>query len=199
MSFTCVRLGTLILMLSGVAVAADLPLPSMAAPGSDVVSVHRLRHPAPAEAAQELQLAEKALVRDELQSSVEHLERAISLYPHYTEAYSELGAVLLRLNESGRAVVAMEKAVASDPASVAVRLNLGLTQLRANRLEDAERTVRQAIVLDPRSNKARYLLAVILEKQGYREAAASELQDYLKLNGLTYRAAAETWLAKIDR
>lgn len=203
MILPCVRIGVLCLLLSGSVIAADmtgtLPCPGLRAPGSDIVSVERLRHPAPPAAERELALARKALTRDDDIRGLEHLDRALRIYPQYAEAYSELGAVLLRRSEAARALEALEHAVAFDPKSVETRLNLGIAQLQFLMLDQAEVTVRQAIKLDAGSQKAHYLLAVILNQKGDRRAAAAELRAYLILDGRTYRAAAESFLAQLEQ
>ncbi len=203
MNLTCVRLGVLCVLLTGSAFAADmagtLPWPGLRAPGSDIVSVERLRHPAPPAAERELALARKALTRDDETRALDHLDRALRVYPQYAEAYSELGAVLLRRSEVSRALEALEQAVAHDPRSVETRLNLGIAQLQFLMLDHAEYSVRQAIRLDAGSQKAHYLLAVILNQKGDRPAAAAELRTYLNLDGRTYRAVAEAWLSRLEQ
>lgn len=200
MNLTCVRIGVLCLLLTGSAIAADmagtLPWPSLRAPGGDIVSVERLLHPAPPAAERELALARKALIRDEETRALEHLERALSIYPRYAEAYSELGAIRLRRSESALALEALEQAVACDAKSVETRLNLGIARLQFLLVDQAEIAVRETLALDPNSPKAHYLLAVILNQKGDRQAAAAELRAYLNLDGRTYRAAAESFLAR---
>ena len=203
MNLKCVRVGMLCLRMTLPAMAADmagtLPWPSLRAAGSDVVSVERLLNPAPAEAERELALARKALTRDDETCALEHLDRALRIYPEYAEAYSEMGSVLLRRSEAARALEALEQAVVHNPKSVDTRLNLGIAQLQLLMVDAAEGTVRQAIALDAGSQKAHYLLAVILNQKGDRQAAAAELRVYLNLDGRTYRAIAEVWLARLQQ
>jgi tetratricopeptide (TPR) repeat protein len=195
MSLTCV-----LFLLLGAADAgpAALPLPVMTALGGEVVSVERLRHPAPAEADKELRLAQKARIRGDFAATLEHLDRAIAFYPGFTEAHIELGALRLQQGQTESALIALERAVAINATSLAARLNLGLAQLQAGRVESAGNTARQAVALDPRSPRARYLLAVALERQGNRAAAAAELRAYLDLDGLAYRTTAKNWLVATE-
>lgn len=203
MKIKFVRVGMLCLRLSLPVIAADmagtLPWPGLKAPGGDIVSVERLLHPAPPAAERELALARKALTRDDSASGLQHLERALQIYPQYAEAYSEMGSVLLRKSEAGPALQALEQAVVYNPKSVETRLNLAIAQLQFLMVEPAENTVRQAIALDAGSQKARYLLAVILNQKGDRLGAATELRAYLNLDGRTYRAVAESWLARLEQ
>ena len=170
----------------------------MTALGGEVVSVERLRHPAPAEADKELRLAQKARMRGDLLETVEHLDRAIAFYPGFTEAHIELGAVRLQQGQIENALAALERAAAINSTSLAARLNLAVVQLQADRLPSAENTARQAVALDPRSPRAHYLLAVTLERQGNREAAAAELRAYLEMDGLAYRTTAKNWLIAVE-
>jgi len=130
--------------------------------GPGVISVEKLLHPVPSKATKEFDLASEASRTGNVSKSVQHLERAIRIYPEYMEAHNNLGVRFMNLDQFDKALPEFQKAVALDPASDKPHLNQGLALLGLGRYPEAEASVRRALQLTPRSVSAQYALGQIL-------------------------------------
>jgi tetratricopeptide (TPR) repeat protein len=130
--------------------------------GPNVISVQKLLHPVPSKAAEEFARSSDASSAGDLKKSIQHLEKAVRIYPDYLEAHNNLGVAYMRLNQFDKAAAEFGKAIALDPTSDKVHLNLGLTLLALGRLSEAEVSARKAVELAPRSVAAHYALGQVL-------------------------------------
>jgi tetratricopeptide (TPR) repeat protein len=143
-------------------------------PISGTVSISRLKHQVPAKARNELARSERQFRRGHLQSSVEHLKKAIAIDPDYMEAHNNLGARYIALGDNQRAVEHLETALRLDPSSAFAHLNVGLALYFLKRSDQAEQYARNAIRLTPGFPRAHYLLGLILEAEGKNTPEAVE-------------------------
>jgi tetratricopeptide (TPR) repeat protein len=164
-------------------VPADQPVNR---PISGTVSVNRLRHQVPAKARNELARAERELRQGRLQSSVEHLKKAIAIDPAYMEAHNNLGTRYIALGDNERAVDHLKTALRLDPSSAFAQLNVGLALYFLKRADQAEQYARNAIRLTPGLPKAHYLLGLILEAEGKNPP---EAVDHLKKSAVEFPKA----------
>ena len=130
--------------------------------GPAVISVQKLLHPVPSKAAQEFVRSSEASSAGNVKKAIQHLEKAVRIYPEYVEAYNNLGVGYMRLNQFERAVGEFGKAIALDSTSEGIHLNLGLALLALGRLSEAEVSARKAVELAPRSLAAHYALGQVL-------------------------------------
>jgi len=143
-------------------------------PISGTVSVSRLKHQVPAKAQNELARSDREFRKGHLQSSVEHLKKAIAIDPMYMEAHNNLGARYVSLGDNQRAVEHLEMALRLDPSSAFAHLNASLALYFLKRSDQAEQYARNAIRLTHGLPKAHYLLGLILEAQGKNTPEAVE-------------------------
>jgi Tfp pilus assembly protein PilF len=130
-----------------------------------VVSVQRLLHPIPAKAAAEFQRADEASRSGDVNKSMQHLQKALGIYPDYVEAHNNLGVAYMNLGQYDKAADEFRKAVALDPAADRAYSNLALSLSDLGRFEEAEVAVRKALQLAPNSIVTRYVLGRVLFAQ----------------------------------
>jgi tetratricopeptide (TPR) repeat protein len=131
-------------------------------PPGDPVSVGRLIHPIPRKAQQEFERSHQDVQRGRLQSSIRHLQRAVEIAPDYVEAYNNLGAQYIALNDYERAIQHLQTAIRLDSSSVPAKVNLSLALCLSKRCGDAEPIARDAVRIAPGLRKAHYVLGLIL-------------------------------------
>ena len=182
----------------------------------------------PPKAAKELERSQRALKSGDTRSCVEHLEKALQIYPHWMAAHNNLGARYMGLQEYEKAIAEFQKAIAISPSVVEPFNNLSVAFFLEQRYADAEAAARRALELDPRHPTARYLLgatekrnpeeamellrqtkrefpdarlllAQILIRRGALEEGESELREYLALPGAEKRQNVERWLARLTQ
>jgi thioredoxin-like negative regulator of GroEL len=129
----------------------------------------------PARATKELGRSEKAFFSGDTRSSIEHLEKAIRIYPDYAEAHNNLGARFIASDQYDKAVTECEKAIALDPNAVKPHQNLGVALALLHRYREAEGSARRAMQLDPNSVHIRYLLGRLLSAQEINTSETVEL------------------------
>ncbi len=81
----------------------------------------------------------------ELDKSRVEFERAIRIYPNYTDAYIELGKTLMAQDKADSAVVVYTRATELDTGRVVAWAGLAEAQLKTQNFGDAERTSRRAM------------------------------------------------------
>lgn len=116
----------------------------------------------PSKAAKELKRSEDAFRAGDVQTSVQHLERAIQIHPDYLEAHNNLGSRYIHLGQYEKAVAELQKAIAIDPQVANPYQNLGAAFALLRRYLEAETAVRRAMELNPHSVQCRYLLGRVL-------------------------------------
>ena len=76
-------------------------------------------------------------------------QQAVSAYPEYAQAYSDLGEVLERQSKAGEAIAAYEKALALSPRYLKPYAQLAHLALAQGRNQDAIEITQRAIKLNP--------------------------------------------------
>jgi superkiller protein 3 len=142
---------------------------------SGTVSVKDLKRKIDPKAAKELHKSQQAAAKGDRQKVIEHLRRAIDRDPAYMEAYNNLGAAYMQMNEFGRAVNEFQKAVELVPDSPMANSNLTVALYSLKRYPEAERAARQALKANPQSKRASLVLgmSLALEKRLPDEALDS--------------------------
>src|SRR4030095_6135480 len=74
---------------------------------------------------------------DKLKQAVAHFERAVTIYPKFTQAHVALGTAYMDLQEWDKAEQSLKKAIA--------------IQLRQKKHQEAEKTLLEALTVDPRA------------------------------------------------
>jgi len=154
---------------------ATSPVKSAAAPSQPdhLVPVSQLR--IPSKAIKEFERAQKAFRSGDLQTSTEHLQKALQIYPDYIQAHNALGVRFLQRGEYQKALGEHDAALALDPRFAQTHQNLALTLLLLNRNQEAEAEARQAVDLDPQAPASHYLLGRALIAQRHVTPEAIEM------------------------
>jgi Ca-activated chloride channel family protein len=112
-------------------------------------SISRLDLKAPGKAQREYDRGYQFLMRKDLQSAVEHLLKATTIYPDYVAAHNALGTAYLDLQENQQARDQFAKAVELDDHLPNSSLNLGIAQLALKDYAGAEGSFRKASSIAP--------------------------------------------------
>jgi tetratricopeptide (TPR) repeat protein len=114
-------------------------------------------------------------------AAIEHLERAIALYPASATLHDRLAYVLGRTGELESAVKHSQDAVKLDPKLISARLNLGANLLLAGDLTGAVTAYQEASRLAPDNADAHYCLSRTLESAGETDRSQAELEKFIQL------------------
>jgi len=135
-----------------------------ARPAADPVPVSQLR--IPSKALKEFERSQKAFHSGDVPTSVEHLQKAVQIFPDFLQAHLALGLRFIQLGEYQKALTEHETAVALDPRSALAHQDLSLTLLFLNRYQEAEAEARQSLDIDFQAVAARYVLGRSLIARG---------------------------------
>lgn len=121
----------------------------------------------PARARKESDHAIKAMGEQDWTKALQHLQRAIEIYPEYAMAYNNLGAVYGHLNDRQHEREALQKAIAVDSHFVPGYVNLAKLCLQEQDPQSAENLLGKANQLDRNNAETMTLLAQaqLLNKQ----------------------------------
>ena len=112
-------------------------------------SVSKLDLRAPGKAQREYEKGYQLLMRKDSQNALEHLGKAVEIYPKYVAALNALGTAHLNLNQNEEAREQFRKAIALDDHMPNSYLNLGCANLALKDYPAAEDALRQASKLAP--------------------------------------------------
>ena len=116
-------------------------------------------------------------------SAVEFLSQAVSAYPNFPAALSELGRQYLQLVQMDKAAETFEALVKLKPEDPAAQLNLGIALFSQNKLDQAETHLREAIKLNNAGSAAHYYLGITLIKTKRYDEAQKELETAIANGG----------------
>jgi Tfp pilus assembly protein PilF len=116
-------------------------------------------------------------------SAVEFLSQAVSAYPNFSAALSELGLLYLKLVQMDKAAETFEALVKLKPDDPTAQLNLGIALFSLNKLDQAEPHLREAIKLNNAGSAAHYYLGVTLIKTKRYDEAQKELETAIANGG----------------
>jgi tetratricopeptide (TPR) repeat protein len=113
----------------------------------------------PASARKEFDKANQFVARGNWQKAVERLNKAIAIYPHYAEAYNNLGVVYGRLGSRVQNLEALQKAVSLNDHFAPAYLNLARVAIADRDFAQAEALLTRATSIDPTDSQILSLLA----------------------------------------
>lgn len=108
----------------------------------------------PGKARKELDKGNKAAQQNDLQQAKQRFQKALELYPDYSAAANNLGAICLRLHDWACARESLERAVRVDPRSVPALQNLARVRVSEQNFAQAEQLLQRALAVDPTSPEA---------------------------------------------
>jgi len=113
----------------------------------------------------------------------EAYERALALDPGVADAHVNLGRLLHKAGELGRAEPHYREAARLDPDDPTPHFNLGVLLEEVGRRDEAVHAYRQAILRDSDFADAHWNLGLLLESLGRRQEAVRHLMAARDLNG----------------
>ena len=152
-------------------VASSSATPSR--PAANPVPVSQLR--IPSKALKEFERSQKAFHSGDVPTSVEHLEKALQIFPDFMQAHVALGLRFIQLGEYQKALTEHQTALSLDPRSAQTHQDLSLTLLLLNRYQEAEAEARQSLDIDSQAVAAHYVLGRALIGQGRITSEAMEM------------------------
>lgn len=130
-----------------------------ALPGG-IVSANQLA--IPPKALKEAERSQKAFEAGDIRTSIEHLEKAVLIYPPFLQAHNVLGTRYIRTGEYNKSLIEFQRALSLDPRLAQTYHNLSTALYFLRRFPEAEASARQALKLDPLLLSSRYMLGRIL-------------------------------------
>ena len=113
------------------------------------ISVSKLDLKAPGKARKEYEKGYLQLMRKDLQGAIDHLARAVSVYPRFVAAHNALGIAYLNLGQIQQARDEFARAIALDDHLPNSYLNLGCAQLELQQYPEAVESLKKASSIAP--------------------------------------------------
>jgi tetratricopeptide (TPR) repeat protein len=150
----------------------------------------------PETARKEFMKADEALAtgkKQKLEEAVQHLEKAVTLYPKFSEAQLKLGTTYMDLQQFDKAEPALKKTLEINPKAANAFFALGELSLRQKKDEDAEKLLLQGLEIEDRSFQGHLTLARVYldmasklkeeaQSRPFLEKAYDQVNQGLKLN-----------------
>jgi tetratricopeptide (TPR) repeat protein len=155
-------------------VIVHLPETKQERPVSGTVSVTQLHRKIPSKAMKEFKKAQDASEAGKAEESIEHLKKAIEIYPAYAEAYNNLGVRYLKLNQMELAAEQFQKAAELDNTMSPAYCNLSAALYSLKKLPEAEQAARTAVKLKDTNPRARMMLGLVLMAENKNPEEALE-------------------------
>jgi Flp pilus assembly protein TadD len=126
-------------------------------------------------------------------------ERVVQLNQSDAAAYFNLSNVCMLVGQLPDAQQYLDEGLRRQPDSALGQFLLGSLNLRLKKLPQAELALRRAIQLSPTMAQARLQLVNLMLEQGRKDAAASQLHDFLdKLPDSPFSVQAKQVLQKLE-
>ncbi|MDQ3744991.1 MAG: tetratricopeptide repeat protein [Acidobacteriota bacterium] len=126
----------------------------------------------PDEARREFERGSAALSKGKDEEGVEHLRKAVEIYPDFLQARLLLASAHMKARRFEEAEAALARAVETDPHSVAALVSLGEARRRLKKYTEAEASLAAALKLDETSWQGHLALGrVYLDTDQFKKAA----------------------------
>ena len=106
-------------------------------------------------------------------------KRAISIYPNYGDAYSQLGLTYFREGNSPEALRNYQLSIQYKANNALTYSNMGIIYFQNNDLENAKSVYQKAVAIDPTFVDARRNLGAVHAMQGNFSAAIEQFREAL--------------------
>lgn len=114
--------------------------------------------------------------------AVEHLNKALAIYPKFGPALNLLGVQYLKLGQPDKAAEALEGAIKSAPDDFLPRLNYGIALLNQKKFDLAEQQLRMALSKNQDAPTAHMYLGIALMNLKRLDEAEKELRVAVSSN-----------------
>jgi Flp pilus assembly protein TadD len=113
----------------------------------------------PEKAWEEYVKAHHSMGDKDVEASVRHLQKAIKIYPGFSQAYATLGVAYIAQSKLDDARGALEKSIELNPKSAPPYITLGMLLNHEKEYTGAEKNLSRGVELDPNAPEAHYELA----------------------------------------
>jgi tetratricopeptide (TPR) repeat protein len=103
-----------------------------------------------------------AAAKGDSKKAVEHLSGAVSAYPQFTQALSDLGVQYLKLGQAEKAGEALQAALKLAPEDLGTRLSYGVALLNQKKFTEAEAQLREVLKKNNAMPTAHMYLGMVL-------------------------------------
>ena len=110
-----------------------------------------------------------------------HFEKAIAIYPDYSDAFSQFGLLYYRSGDNQKAIEMYNRALQIDPKKAMVYSNMGIIYFNSGQFDQAEQVYRKALEYDPRFVDALQNLGAVYATQKQFNKAIEFFQQGLEL------------------
>jgi Tfp pilus assembly protein PilF len=121
------------------------------------------------------------LQKKDLPASLEHLRKAIKLYPNFSDAYVLIAMIHMEHSNATEAKSALQKAIEIDPRLAPAHLTLGMLLNHEKDYPEAEKSLVRGLELSPRSPSGHYELAKTYWALGRLQDAEGHAQRAISL------------------
>ena len=120
--------------------------------------------------------------RNEITDALSAGEKAVDYIPYSAQAQENMGVLLLRSEQIGRAIAYFSEAARLKPTEERSYYNLGTAFAAQGRFDEAILQFRQGLRIQPRDEKVHCILGDLLLRQGRINEAVSEYREALQIN-----------------
>lgn len=138
-----------------------------------------------------------AASKGESKTAIEMFEKAVTIYPTFSQALGELGLLYMRSNKMDKAASTYDSLLAITPNDATAHLNLGIAlcniginQLNEKKVDEAKETLtkselqlRQALKANSTSPSGHYYLGLVLIKTKRYAEAQTEMESAIANGG----------------
>lgn len=117
--------------------------------------------------------------KEKIQEGITHLEKAVTLYPKFTQAQFRIGTAYMDLAQWDKAEQALAKTIQLDPKATNGFFALGEVYVREKKLEDAEKTLLAGLKIDDASAGAHLTLARTYWEMGAKNKDIEQARPFL--------------------
>ncbi len=136
----------------------------------------------PVEAQKEYDTGRVELIEQKkIDSGIAHLEKAVKLYPNYTEAHLLLGTAYMDGQQFDKAEREIRRVLEIDPKTAAAHFTLGEIYRRQKKYDTAEKVLQEGLKLEPRSPQGHLNLGRVYFDKGDIPRAGTEVGQALQL------------------
>lgn len=155
--------------------------------GGGAVSVASLN--VPKDALREAQKASEEEKKGKHEKALEHLQKAVEIYPEFSAAYTNMGAIYSKMGSREEAERAFSRAIEVDSANGLAYKNLGYLYLTTKREAEAVEPLKKAAELAPSDPNTQAFLGEALYQAGNYAEAEAPLKKALELAPENFRAS----------
>src|SRR6266404_1350084 len=139
----------------------------------------------PADAQKEFEKADASLLnasrKEQFEEGARHLEKALAMYPGFTDAQFRLGVVYMDLQEWTKAESALKKTIQLRPKAANAFFALGDLYLKQKKYDDAEKSLRSGLAIEDRSWQGHFALGRVYWSKGELVKAGTQVGMNIQL------------------